>query len=71
MSNFITALEGELSDLYRAEYKTMEQVFPSVYVFPTSKYNPIYPQNVILVGTKSEEGFSKEELYLLRSGVII
>jgi len=63
ISNLVTALLGDLSNLYRAEYKTMAQFFPQIYVFPTVKDKPfLYTQNVILIGTKSKDPFSKEEL---------
>jgi len=63
MSNLITSISGELSNLYRAEYKTISNIFPNVYVFPTRKYIPsIYTDNVILIGTKSKNKLSEEKL---------
>jgi spermidine synthase len=55
VSNQIGSLEGgPTSDLFRAVYKTMSQVFPHVYVFPTLYDEPNKVQNIILVATKSD-----------------
>lgn len=53
MSNQVGSLEGDTSNLYRAAYKTMSQVFPDVYAFPLSQFSPSSVQNIILVGTKN------------------
>ncbi|MDR7482419.1 MAG: fused MFS/spermidine synthase [Armatimonadota bacterium] len=51
-SNIIGALEGPASRLFRAIYKTVRQVFPTVYVFPVdfAQYGaPASLRNIILV----------------------
>jgi spermidine synthase len=53
VSNQVGSLEGDRSNLYRAAYKTMSQVFPDVYAFPLSQLFPDAVQNIILVGTKN------------------
>jgi hypothetical protein len=53
VSNQVGSLEGDTSNLYRAAYKTMSQVFPDVYAFPLSQFSPSTVQNIILVGTKN------------------
>jgi len=63
VSNQIGSLEGGLtSDLFRAVYKTMSQVFPHVYVFSTLYNEPKSVQNIILVATKSDLLRTKEDL---------
>src|SRR5437016_5772704 len=53
VSNQVGSLQGDTSNLYRAAYKTMSQVFPDVYAFPLSQFSPSAVQNIILVGTKN------------------
>jgi hypothetical protein len=53
VSNLIASLVGDTSDLFRAELRTIGQVFPQVYVFPTSQAGISTVQNVIVVATKS------------------
>jgi spermidine synthase len=53
-SNIIGALEGPDSRLFRAIYKTIGQVFPTVYVFPVdfARYgSPASLRNIIVVAT--------------------
>lgn len=49
----------DTSKLYRAVYKTMSQVFPSVYVFPVGSFvnsnNSTGVQNIILVAAKNPD----------------
>ncbi|HXF81833.1 MAG TPA: fused MFS/spermidine synthase [bacterium] len=54
-SNIIGALEGPRSGFFRAVYKTLGTVFPSVYVFPTdwSRYDSAESlRNIIVVATQ-------------------
>jgi len=53
VSNQVGSLEGDTSNLYRAAYKTMSQVFPNVYAFTTSEFFFNQIQNIILVATKN------------------
>jgi len=62
VSNLITALKGELSDILGAEYKTISKLFPNVYLFPMSPGNFALPQNVIFIATKSKDSYSKDLL---------
>lgn len=66
VSNQIGSLEGgPTSDLFRAVYKTMSQVFPHVYVFSTLYNEPKSVQNIILVATKSDLLRTKEDLKIM------
>ncbi|WP_135829167.1 spermidine synthase [Halorussus halobius] len=60
MANVISAPDGPASQFYRAEYKTISQVFPNVYAFPTADVSAI--QNVEVVATKAETPISQAEL---------
>jgi len=62
VSNLITSLTGDTSDLFWAEYRTVAQVFPSLYIFPTSNYGMGWVQNIILVASESQQLLSKEAL---------
>jgi spermidine synthase len=59
-ANLIAAPSGPASRFYRAEYRTMSQVFGQVYSFPTAGSN--FVQNVELVATKSEAPVSRATL---------
>ena len=59
-ANIISAPGGPASKFYRAEYRTMKQVFPQVYSFPTA--GPTVIQNIEVVATKNPERVSKSEL---------
>jgi spermidine synthase len=48
VSNIITSLLGDTSDLFRAEYKTISQIFSNLYVFPAYPNFPGAVQNVLL-----------------------
>jgi spermidine synthase len=63
VSNQVGSLEGDTSNLYRAAYKTMSQVFPSVYAFPINQFSPDAIQNIILVATKNPDvSYSKNDI---------
>lgn len=51
--NLISAPSGPASTFYRAEYRTMQRVFPQVYSFPTIGGTVV--QNVEIVATKDPE----------------
>jgi spermidine synthase len=54
-SNVIGALDGPRSGFFRAVYKTLGEVFPAVYVFPTdwSRYDsPESLRNIIVVAAQ-------------------
>jgi spermidine synthase len=60
MANIISAPTGPASQFYRAEYKTLNEVYPQVYSFPTSGGSVV--QNIEVVATKSETRLSEEQL---------
>jgi hypothetical protein len=62
VSNLLGSLEGDTSDLPRSVYKTMKDIFPTVYVFPTAK-NPVnIGGNLIFVATQDDEQFDRKTL---------
>jgi spermidine synthase len=66
ISNNIGSMTGDRSEIVRAVYKTISQVFPSVYVFPTEK-NPGNLQNIMLATMKTPTDYGKAELRQLAS----
>ena len=64
VSNIIGALDGPRSALFRAMYKTLGQVFPGLYPFPTA-FRPDVdvdtPRNIILVASE-ERGLTRGEV---------
>lgn len=67
ISNNIGSMTGDRSDIVRAVYKTISQVFPSLYVFPTEN-NARNLQNIMLAAMKaSTVEYSKDELRQLAS----
>jgi spermidine synthase len=59
-ANLISAPSGPASEFYRAEYRTMEQVYPQVYSFPTAGSSVV--QNIEIVATKNPRQVSEAEL---------
>jgi len=54
--NFMSALEGPGSDLFRAEYATLKRVFPQVLVFPVHAPNDArIVQNQVLLAVLSSD----------------
>ena len=67
ISNNIGSMTGDRSDIVRAVYKTISQIFPTVYVFPT-EHNSGNLQNIMLAAMKSPTvEYSKDELRQLAS----
>lgn len=70
VSNQIGSLEGKTSNLYRASYKTMSQVFPNIYAFPIDRFSPDKIQNIFIVATKNTNNrftaaeIKQKELYM-------
>jgi spermidine synthase len=60
VANVIATDSGPGSEFYRSEFKTMQTAFPHVYAFPTS--DTPFLQNIELVATKREDGFTRAEL---------
>jgi len=48
-ANLISAPRGPASTFFRAEYRTIDRVFPQVYAFPTSRSGAV--QNIELIAT--------------------
>ncbi|WP_411965157.1 spermidine synthase [Haloferax sp. YSMS24] len=59
-ANVISAPSGPASQFYRAEYKTMRQVYPQVYSFPTA--GSVVVQNIEVVATKDSTLVTHDEL---------
>ncbi len=62
VSNLISSLVGDTSDLFWAEYKTVAKVFPTLYVFETGKLGSGWVQNIILVASKDAQALSANDL---------
>jgi spermidine synthase len=60
LANLISAPDGQASRFYRAEYKTMDRVFPHVYSFPT--VGSAVVQNIEVLATKDGTLLTEEEL---------
>ncbi len=60
LANLISAPTGPASQFYRAEYKTINQVYPQVYSFPTTGGSVV--QNIEVVATKADERVSQAQL---------
>ncbi|MDQ1280257.1 MAG: hypothetical protein QG670_1520 [Thermoproteota archaeon] len=62
VSNLITSLVGDTADLFWAEYNTIKQIFPSLYIFHTSSSGAGIVQNVILVASKNPQTLTQQAL---------
>ncbi|MFQ6135282.1 MAG: spermidine synthase, partial [Nitrososphaerales archaeon] len=62
VSNMISSLIGDTSDLIRAEYKTGGRVLPQVYLFYTRSSSLSQVQNIILVATKNSTRYTRADL---------
>jgi spermidine synthase len=60
LANLISAPSGPAGEFYRAQYKTMDRVFPQVYSFPTEGGGVV--QNIELVATKSSTRVTEAQL---------
>lgn len=58
LANVISGLEGDSAEFYASYYKTLNAVFPKVYVFPTRPESPKEVQNIIFVATKANTNLS-------------
>jgi len=59
-ANVISAASGPASQFYRAEYRTMDAVFPQVYAFPTAGGGVV--QNIEIVATKDRSRLTEQQL---------
>ncbi len=64
VSNLISSLVGDTSELFWAEYRTVKQVFPSLYVFKTGESGPGWVQNVILAASKEGVKLDRRQMLL-------
>jgi spermidine synthase len=76
ISNLISSYVGDTSNLMRAEYKTVNLVFPQVYVFYTLNSFKSQLQNLMLVATKNNlrydsETLSQNALAAPKNGIIL
>jgi spermidine synthase len=62
VSNLISSLIGDTSDLLRAEYKTANKVFSHIYLFYTRTSSMSQVQNIILIGSLNQTQYSKADL---------
>jgi spermidine synthase len=62
ISNLISSLIGDTSDLLRAEYKTVNKVFQNIYLFQTKSSSMAQIQNIIMVVTKDNTTYTKTEI---------
>jgi len=63
--NIIAALTGEKAKFFQAEYKTLQSVFPQIYLFPTYYYNGQNQdkyQNLVLIAAKNPKRLGRQEL---------
>ncbi|QFU81448.1 spermidine synthase [Natronorubrum aibiense] len=65
-ANVIAAPNGPASEFYHAQQRTMDQAFPDTYSFRTSESNDI--QNIQIVATNHETGFSEADLAARNDG---
>ncbi|MBW6440503.1 fused MFS/spermidine synthase [Patescibacteria group bacterium] len=76
MVNVISSLSGEKSIFFRSEYKTIQEIFENVYVFPVSSVSESESenvQNIIVIAVKGDidirevlkKGESKQEKEML------
>ena len=68
--NVIGQMQGFRATVIGAIYRTMNQVFPQVYMFPADE-----SQNIVIIGTKSKEHFddvrvADQAQVLIRSGTV-
>jgi spermidine synthase len=64
-SNTISTASGPGSEFSKAQYKTISQVFPAMYYFPTS--NTRLAQNIEIIGSKNQQ-LTEEQLLEMNKG---
>ena len=62
VSNLISSLVGDTSDLLMAEYRTVGEILPQVYLFRTKTSSMSLVQNIILIATKTPTRQSGSDL---------
>ena len=62
VSNLISSLIGDTSDLLKAEVNTIADVLPQVYLFPTRSRQLSQVQNIALIATKDPDKLDEADL---------
>jgi spermidine synthase len=62
ISNLISSLVGDTSELLMSEYRTVKEILPQVYLFRTRSSSLSIVQNIILIATKTETRLTGSEL---------
>jgi spermidine synthase len=62
VSNLISSIIGDTSNLLMAEVRTVEMVLPQVYLFTTRSRSTSMVQNIALMATAVEPAYTSEEL---------
>jgi spermidine synthase len=62
VSNLISSLVGDTSELLMAEYRTVGEVFPQAYLFRTRSSSLSLVQNIILIATKTTTRLTGSDL---------
>ena len=68
VSNLIGNMSGDTSNLLRAVYRTMSQVFPTLHLFTTRDYDFGEPQNIMIIASKTNVQYDKPELAAILEG---
>ena len=68
VSNLIGTMSGDTSNLLRAVYRTMSQVFPSLHLFTTRDYDFGEPQNIMVIASKTNVQYDKPEFAAILDG---
>lgn len=55
VSNFIGTLQGQNSKLFQSNHKTLQEIFPNVFVFPTNIKDTDHRQNITIIALKDED----------------
>jgi spermidine synthase len=62
VSNLISSLIGDTSNLLMSEYNTVREVFPQAYLFYTRSSSLSTIQNIILIATKNPANLTRSDL---------
>lgn len=62
VSNIITSISGDSAILFLSELKTMESVYPNIYIYPVVSSQENVIQNIIVVAHKQDISVTKLEL---------
>ena len=69
--NIITSLDGSASELFKAELKTMKEIYPIVDIYQVSNISSdLFVQNVIIIAHKNVNSLSNQELIANSQNII-